>query len=160
MAAFVGFCVEANHIQFPIHIPGTYTTGAPAEIWDQMPEAGKWQIILFVGFLEFYAESGANGPHYTKGGKPGAFPSFNSPAGGDKFGIPHMVPLDLFDPFGFSKGRSEEAKAAGLVKEINNGRLAMIGLFSLISASKIPGSVPSLDFIQSYSGEYMAPFNF
>ena len=69
--------LHANGIQLPIHIPGDYTTKSPAELWDQVPEAGKWQIVLFVCFLEFFSESGAGGAHYTKGGKPGAFPSFN-----------------------------------------------------------------------------------
>jgi len=70
------------------------------------------------------------------------------------------VPGDIgFDPLKIKPTNAAELKSIQL-KEINNGRLAMIGLFSLISASKIPGSVPSLDFIQSYSGEYMAPFNF
>ena len=88
--------LHANGIQLPIHIPGDYTTKSPAELWDQVPEAGKWQIVLFVGFLEFFSESGAGGAHYTKGGKPGAFPSFNSPEAGDQFKIPHPVPLDLW----------------------------------------------------------------
>jgi hypothetical protein len=91
--------LHANGVQFPIHIPGDYSTKSPAELWDQVPEAGKWQIVLFVGFLEFFSESGAGGAHYTKGGKPGAFPSFNSPEAGDQFKIPHPVPLDLWSQF-------------------------------------------------------------
>ena len=58
MAGFVGYCLHANGIQFPIHIPGDYSTKSPAELWDQVPESGKWQIILFVGFLEFFSECG------------------------------------------------------------------------------------------------------
>ena len=56
------------------------------------------------------------------GGKPGKFPAF-------KDNLPHPVPFNLYDPFGFSKNRSEEAKARGLIAEINNGRLAMLGIF-------------------------------
>eukprot|EP00629_Pelagomonadales_sp_RCC1024_P007091 CAMPEP_0119259986 /NCGR_PEP_ID=MMETSP1329-20130426/577_1 /TAXON_ID=114041 /ORGANISM="Genus nov. species nov., Strain RCC1024" /LENGTH=249 /DNA_ID=CAMNT_0007259399 /DNA_START=21 /DNA_END=770 /DNA_ORIENTATION=- len=160
MAGFVGYCLHANGVQFPLHIPGDYTTKSPAELWDQVPEAGKWQIILFVGFLEFFAESGAGGAHYTKGGKPGAFPSFNAPAGGDQYKIPHPVPLDLFDPAGLSKNASPEKKARGRLIEINNGRLAMIGLFGFLSESKVPGSVPALTKLNLplYTGDYMAPF--
>ena len=55
-----------------------------------------------------------------------------------------QVPLDLWDPFGFTKKMSAEKKAKSLVAEINNGRLAMLGLMAFLSESKIPGSVPAL----------------
>ena len=43
--------------------------------------------------------------------------------------------------------------------EINNGRLAMLGIFAFLSESKIPGSVPALaGKIPAYAGDYMAPF--
>ena len=90
--------------------------------------------------------------HYMKGGKPGEFPAFDSryiPGGA----------LNLYDPFGWHKNRSEEAKAAGLVKEINNGRLAMIGILGFLSEGKVEGSVPALKgIIPAYAGEPMAPF--
>jgi len=60
---------------------------------------------------------------------------------------------------GLSKNRSEEAKARGLRAEINNGRLAMLGLFGFLCAQTIPGSVPLLSsIVQPYNGEVMAPF--
>merc|ERR1712060_775923 len=64
--------------------------------------------------------------HYVRGGKPGYYPSFQGR-------YPHPVPLDLWDPFGFTKKMSAERK--GLI-------------------------VPPLDTIgiAQYSGEYMAPF--
>ena len=78
--------------------------------------------------------------------------------GGDA-GIPHPVPFNLFDPFKLSKNASAEKKEAGLVKEINNGRLAMLGIFGFLSEQTIPGSVPLLGgIVQPYSGEVMAPF--
>jgi len=58
----------------------------------------------------------------TTGGKPGKYPEF-------KGGLPHPVPLNLFDPFGLSAKKSADAKARGLIAEINNGRLAMLGIF-------------------------------
>ena len=124
MAGFIGYCVHAQGIQFPIHIPGDYSTKSPAELWDQMPEAGKWQIILFVGALEFWGElkgslDADGAKHYMRGGKPGYYPSFkNSP----------LPLLSLWDPFQVTRGLSEEKKANKLKMEVNNGRWAMIGL--------------------------------
>ena len=96
----------------------------------------------------------ANGQqHYVRGGKPGYYP----PISGN---MPHPVPFNLFDPFGLSKNASPEKKAKGLLAEINNGRLAMIGMFGYVSAAKglfVPGldSLP----IPKYAGEVMAPFS-
>jgi len=43
---------------------------------------------------------------------------------------------------------------------INNGRLAMLGLMSLIAEARVPGAVPLLEGrIKPYSGEVMGPFS-
>ena len=52
------------------------------------------------------------------------------------------MPFNLFDPFKLSKNKTPEQKAKGLITEINNGRLAMIGLFSVLAESAVPGSNP------------------
>lgn len=158
MAGFVGYCLHANGVTFPFAGPQSVVTAgsSPAEVWDQIPFAAKLQIIGFVGVLEHVSEDKnfltADGTtHYMRGGKPGYFPTFKANV--------HPVPLNLFDPFGFTKGLSEEAKSKKLVAEVNNGRLAMLGLFGFLSESKVPGSVPALKgLIAPYSGDYMQPF--
>ena len=162
MAAFVGYCVQSNFV-FPwaISLDGTphpSTDLSPPEQWDALPFASKLQIIGFVGFLEFYSELTPKGgstsalSHYMSGGKPGQYPMFDD--------IPHPVPFNLYDPFGLSKNKSDEAKARGLKAEINNGRLAMLGIFGFLCEQTIPGSVPALTgIVKPYAGEVMAPFS-
>ena len=159
MAGFVGYIVHANGIRFPYAGPWD---SIPADIspqaqWDALPEAGKWQIILTIGFFEFWREnayvlSSEGQSHYMRGGKPGYFPTFDQ--------LPHPVPFNLFDPFGFTKAASAEKKAKSLIAEVNNGRLAMIGLMGFLAESKVPGSVPALSgIVKSYDGNVMAPFD-
>ena len=122
-----------------------------------LPTSAKVQIIGFMGFFEWWSESSyvlesEGQKHYVRGGKPGYFPTFKE--------IPHPVPFNLFDPFGFTKKMTPEKKAKSLLAEVNNGRLAMIGIFGLLSASKglqVPG-LDSIATLPKYSGEYMGPF--
>ena len=46
------------------------------------------------------------------------------------------MPFNLFDPFKLSKNKTPEQKAKGLITEINNGRLAMIGLFGDLTLTR------------------------
>ena len=134
--------------------PFPSTDLSPPEQWASLPIESKHQIITLIGFLEIYSELASSvtdpdvyQPHYMRGGKPGAFPKFGS-------AIPHPVPFNLFDPFGFSKNRSEEAKARGLVSEVNNGRLAMLGIFGFLLEQTLPGSIPLLgEIVKPYGGE-------
>jgi len=156
MFAFVGYCVHANGITFPwrMQLDGTMfpkTTNAP-EAWDNISEEARLQIILFVGFLEYWNEA-CRGPgnHYMRNGRPGDFPDFDASI------IPGGA-LNLFDPFGNSKKLTEEQKQKGLVKELNNGRLAMLGMFGFLAEGKVEGSVPLLKgVIPHYDGDFMAP---
>ncbi|GFH44555.1 hypothetical protein CTEN210_01029 [Chaetoceros tenuissimus] len=159
MAAFVGYCVQSNFIfPWPQHLDGS--TGpsfdlSPEQQWDAIPEAAKWQIFTLIGFLEIWDEcSNLQGvPHYTKGRMPGQYPSLQPFRDNVHFA------LDLYDPFGFSKNRSEDAKARGRLAEVNNGRLAMLGIFGFLSADKVAGSVPALSEIAiPYDGNVMIPF--
>jgi len=156
MAGFVGYLVQANGIKFPWEPFASITATSPPDQWDALPEAAKWQIILGVGFLEWWSElrlePGAK--HYMKGGVAGYVPPFDATP--DQ--LPHWIGLNLWDPFKFTSKMTPAQKEAGLIKEVNNGRLAMIGLFGFLSEGKVPGSVPLLKgIIPAYSGEVMAP---
>jgi len=168
MAAFVGFTVQSNGIVIPGQLTPTLSyaevaaAGGPADQWDALPSAAKLQIIGFVGVLELIAEftpylEKYGEKHYVRGGKPGYFPPISElelPAKG-------MVPLNLFDPFGFTKKLTPEQKERKLAIELNNGRLAQIGIFGYVSASKgliVPG-MDTIEGIKPYAGEYMAPFS-
>jgi len=169
MAAFVGYCVQSNGIYFPWALTTSGIThadisaaGGPADQWDALPTAAKLQILGVIGFLEMFSETStylkADGTeHYVRGGKPGYFPKLSRT---DALAFPHPVPLNLWDPFGFTSKMTPERKEKALLAEINNGRLAQIGIFGLISASK-GLQVPILDGlgIKPYAGEVMAPFS-
>ena len=74
--------------------------------------------------------AGEGQAHYMRGGKPGYFPSL-------KKNIPHPIPLDFWDPLGFTSKKSEEKKAASLRAEVNNGRLAMLGIMAFLAEAKV-----------------------
>jgi hypothetical protein len=173
MAAFVGFCLQSNDIVFPWKLTGDISfsdiaaAGGPPEQWDALPTAAKLQILFFIGFLEVWSEnSGAlekdGNAHYMRGGVPGKFPGFNGNSESGQWiqqgTVPHPT-LNLYDPFGLNSGRSREELDKSLLAEINNGRLAQIGIFGMLSASK-GLIVPGLDGLglAPYRGEYMAPF--
>jgi hypothetical protein len=127
----------------------------PEAQWDAIPLGAKWQIFAVISALELWDECGGGGemPHYTKGRQPGKYPPFTL----FRDNV-HFV-LDLYDPFGFNKNMSAETKERRLICELNNGRLAMIGIFGFLAADKVPGAVPLLDSIAiPYSGDPMIPF--
>merc|ERR1712216_933047 len=92
--------------------------------WDATPDSGKLQILGVVGILDLLGEAAVK-PHYMMGDTPG------------------KIPL-LWDPLGFTSKLSPETLARKRTAELKNGRLAMIGVMSLVSAHFIPGSVPLL----------------
>jgi len=92
--------------------------------WEAVPDAGKLQIIGVAGILDLLGEAAVK-PHYMMGGTPG------------------KIPL-LWDPLGFTSKLSPETLARKRTAELKNGRLAMIGVMSLVSAHFIPDSVPLL----------------
>ena len=92
-----------------------------------------------------------------RGGKPGYYPPIKGKGGPGG----HFL-LNLWDVLGNVEKMSPEKKERGLKVEILNGRLAMIGFFSLLAESAVPGSVPGLSLIDGfpqYSGNIMVPFS-
>ena len=146
MAAFVGLVVNKVGISFPFPISLDGTTfkaalgvGEPFQAWDQLSLSGKESIIGFIGLLEVLGE--AEKPHYMMGGKSGS----------------NQVTW-LFGSK-FLEKSSAETKATKRLAEINNGRLAMLGLMGFLSEASVPGSVPALTgIVKPYAGEVMAPF--
>lgn len=151
MAAFVGYCVQSNFHWGVSHTmdgaPFPATSLSPEAQWDSMPDGARWQIFAFVGFLEFWGELGLEDNHYMKGGKPGDYPDF-------KGSWP-----SLSDPLKRMKNMTPEKKEERLLMEINNGRLAMIGIFGSLAADRVPGSVPALTGLaRAYDDNFMIFF--
>jgi len=185
MAAFVGYTLQANGVFFPWKLSNELSfkdiaeAGSPPDQWDALPTAAKVQILIFVGFLETWSETPSvleaqGNAHYMRGGIPGKFPDFIVKEGqfpaqpdgwlplnfGEQAFVPHPVPFNLWDPFKFNENKPREELDKSLLAEINNGRLAQLGIFSLLSAQKVPGSVPFLEpLVQPYNGEVMAAFS-
>ncbi|EEC49558.1 protein fucoxanthin chlorophyll a/c protein [Phaeodactylum tricornutum CCAP 1055/1] len=131
MLATTGFIVQAAGIHFPGMLSKDISFESlsgmnPVEQWAGVPDAGKWQIILTIFIAEIATE--AKKPHYMMGGD-----------------LPTMV----FPPIDFSKVDAATLKTKRS-RELNNGRLAMIGIMSFISEYNIPGSVPVLSGLDAF----------
>ena len=151
MAAFLGYLAQSTPVVSGPHgkLPFKgYEPGlTPPEQWDAIPLVGKLQIFGIIGMLESYGE--ILDVHYTNGGLPGYYP----PIRGNR---PELW-FNLYDPFNWFD--EDKDKVRGRQVEINNGRLAMLGILSVLSESKVPGSVPLITgLIPEYSGSYMVPF--
>ena len=101
----------------------------------------KGYILLFCGLVEWLDELRLGGDsHYLTGGHVGL----------------------QFLPLAPKADTPEQAQYLLRQKnvEINNGRLAMLGVMSLIAGSTIQGSVPFFDGVplEQYTGSVWAPF--
>ena len=125
MVATTGYIVQGAGFHFPGQLSSdisfeSLSSMKPFDAWDQVPAGGKAQILATIFIAEFISET--QGEHYMKGGQ-----------------FPTMV----FPPIDFS-GVSDATMDRKRTSEINNGRLAMIGIMSFIAANAVPGSVPAL----------------
>lgn len=124
MVAFTGFCVNAAGIHFPGMLSHDVSFESlaslkPLDAWNAVPEGGRMQIYATILFAELVSE--AKGVHYTKGGP---------------------MPTIVFPPVDFSARAPDKTMQT---KELQNGRLAMIGIMSFIAEANFHGSVPALD---------------
>merc|ERR1712204_103048 len=84
------------------------------------------QIIAAIGIIEHQSEWKIK-PHYMKeGGAPGSLKGLKS----------------FWDPVGFTSKMSPEKLEHQRLSELKNGRLAMLGITSVLIANTIPGSIP------------------
>lgn len=126
MAAFVGFLVQGQGIHFPGMLSNSEGVSfddlagmKPFDAWAAVPDAGKTQIFMTCLIAEIASE--AKEVHYTKGGP---------------------LPTIVFPPIDMDKLPADKM-AIKQNRELNNGRLAMIAMASIIAASTTPGSVPA-----------------
>ena len=136
----------------------SYPDGLPAnapDMWDALSFGAKAQIILLIGVLEFWGEAGRSS-HYMRGGEPGRYPDFTGMGNGAGSEIPHPFPVKgLYKPFG-SKPMAAEKSARGLLCEINNGRLAMIGIMGFLAEAKVraPYTAPCITTYDRHNEPY------
>jgi len=143
MLATVGYITGAAGITFPGEIAGgvsfaSVNADGVYNAWGNVPTEGKLQILLLIFALEMATES--KKPHYMRGGVPGKLDQL--PFDGIK-GL-WAPKIKFWDPLGFMGALSPEQKARKRKAELKNGRLAMIGIISFLTAHSIPGAVPAL----------------
>lgn len=130
MLACVGYVVAKT---------GTYFNGAlsfdgtqfadivdanPFLEWDKVPLGGKLQAFIAAAVIELNAEQ-----KMIDGGKVGEMPVW-------KAWLPWLPQEEA------PNAAAEERRKQGLLSELKNGRLAMIGIASFYASETIPGSVP------------------
>jgi len=132
MLAFSGYVVQSQGFHFPGQLSSdvsfeSLSAMKPFDAWDAVPDAGKAQILGTIFIAELASES--QGTHYMKGGK---------------------TPEVVFPKFDFS-GVDAETLKTKQTRELNNGRLAMIGIMGFIAANSVQGSVPALSGLAGFN---------
>jgi len=143
MLATVGYITGAAGITFPGNIAGgvsfsSVNADGVFNAWGNVPTEGKLQMLLLIFALEMATES--KKPHYMRGGVPGKLDQLPF----DGISGLWAPKIKFWDPLGFTNALSPEQKARKRKAELKNGRLAMIGIISFLTAHNIPGSVPAV----------------
>merc|ERR1719453_936170 len=132
MAAFTGWLVAVSGLHFPGDL--SFSEGVtfedlsklgPMEQWQTVPEFGKLQIISAIFLIEHQSEWKIK-PHYMAGGTPGDLKGLKS----------------FWDPIGLTSKMDAKKLERQRLSEIKNGRLAMIGIVSVLIANNMPGAIP------------------
>ena len=137
MLASAGWIVNGLHLAFP----GSLATGvkfedlaakSPLEAWEATPFDGKVQILIAIGLAEFHSEFGAPyKTHYTKGGPlPGNQLNFLGDSKWEDVWGGKVIST--------TSAKTDEQFLNQQNAELNNGRLAMIGIMGFSAAALIP----------------------
>jgi len=116
MLASLGFVVQ-QFVTIPGYVHVDDSNLAPAAVG----LSPMLQIVFGMGALEYYSNN-------------------NKVTMEDMFSDPARIPGNFgFDPLGFSKGKSQAEKDTMALKEITNGRLAMLAIGGMIHHNIVTG---------------------
>lgn len=132
MLACTGWLINALGIYWPgaLDLAGTKFSDLgtqPLAAWDAIPLNGQLQVWLAIGLIEI------SDPMSTA-----LLTEDCSPLLDGKAGL-------QFDPLGFASRMDDETLLKKQNVELNNGRLAMIGIISFFIAANYEGTVPLLN---------------
>lgn len=123
MVATLGWIAQVNHFSFGGFMSPSegvkfadIAAASPFDAIGKIPHSGFYQILFVIGAVEGYQEMIQ--PHY-------------------------ILPGGSIGDLGAARCAPEALERMQAV-ETKNGRLAMIGIASFISAATIPGSVPNI----------------
>ena len=110
----------------------------PLDAWAQVPYDGKVQMLVAIGLAEFHSEFSDFGKkHYTAGGP---FPGNQLEFKGDN----RWTDVWGGKVIDTTSAKTDKQFLNQQNAELNNGRLAMIGIMGFSAAATVPGSIPLL----------------